>query len=252
MRGIETPLVKMVNIHKRFGAVQALEGVDFMVPYKAVVGLLGDNGAGKSTLIKILLGVFPPDEGEIYFEGKRVQFSSPEQARAIGIEPVYQNLGLIESISIARNFFLGRELTKKLGFFKFLDMKRMRQISMDRIKDVGVRRISSADETVSALSGGERQSICIGRAIHFSVKLLVLDEPTTALSIRESEKVLEYINEARERGVSVIFITHNVHHVYPIADKFTILDEGVKVADLDKKDVISADEISNIISKRKR
>jgi len=239
--------VEMVNISKNFGRVQALKNVSCMVDYGEVLGLLGDNGAGKSTLIKILVGLYPQDKGEIYFEGKRVQFSSPQEARAMGIETVYQDLALVELMSISRNFFLGREPTKKVGPFEFLDKRGMDEVCAKALSEIGIT-IRSPDESVSLLSGGERQSISIGRAIHFGVKLLILDEPTAALSIKEARKVLDYVREAKKRGLSVIFITHNISHVYPVADRFTILDHGIKVGDFDKKDV-TPEDVVNIISK---
>lgn len=239
------PLVEMKNISKNFGHVRALCDVDFTVGRQEVVGLLGDNGAGKSTLIKILNGLYPPDEGEIYLEGQRVHFSSPSEARALGIETVYQDLALVELMSIDRNFFLGREPVRQLGPFKFLDKRRMEETCRDCLGEIGIR-IRSPHEEVSILSGGERQSIAIGRAIHFGVKLLILDEPTSALSVKETRKVLNYVTEAKNRGLSVIFITHNIYHVYPVADRFTILSHGGKLGDFKKEDV-SPEDISEMI-----
>ncbi|RLC82182.1 MAG: sugar ABC transporter ATP-binding protein [Chloroflexi bacterium] len=238
-------LVEMRRISKNFGHVQALRQVDFTVGYAEVVGLLGDNGAGKSTLIKILTGLYPPDEGEIYFEGKRVHFSSPRQARDMGIETVYQDLALVELMSIARNFFLGREPIRQIGPFKFMDQRLMNTVTRDVLSEIGIK-IRSPYESVSILSGGERQSIAIGRAIHFGVKLLILDEPTSALSIKEVRKVLNYVEEAKKRGLSVIFITHNIYHVYPVADRFTILSHGRKIGDF-RRDEITPEEISELI-----
>lgn len=239
-------LVKMVGINKRYGIVEALKDVDFNVKRQEVVGLVGDNGAGKSTLIKILTGVCPPDSGEIYFEGKKETIDSPKKARDMGIETVYQNLALIDLLSISRNFFLGREPTKKFaGFCNFLDKKKIDEISERALKDVGVK-VRDVDEEVSILSGGERQAVSIGRAIYFGAKLLVLDEPTAALSIKESHKVLDYVADARERGLSVIFITHNIYHVYSVADRFTILEHGEKIGDFNK-DEVSAEDIIEIV-----
>ena len=246
----ESPLIKMVNIKKRFGRVQALKDVDFIVNHREILGLLGDNGAGKSTLIKILVGLYAPEDGEIYFEGKRVQFSSPQKARAMGIETIYQDLALAELMSISRNFSLGREPTKRIGPLKFLDKRRMDEVCNKALSEIGIK-MRSPDESVSFLSGGERQSISIGRAMHFGAKLLILDEPTAALSINEAAKVLDYVREAKKRELSVIFITHNIYHVYSVADRFTILNRGVKVGDFDKKDITS-EEVINIISKGKR
>jgi len=239
------PLVQMINISKSFGHVRALRNVDFTVGRQEVVGLLGDNGAGKSTLIKILTGLYPPDSGEIYFEGRRILFSSPREARALGIETVYQDLALVELMNISRNFFLGRKPTKRIGFVDLLDVKKMDKVAEQVLSEIGIQ-IRSPREEVSILSGGERQSISIGRAMHFGMKLLILDEPTSSLSIKEARKVLNYVTEAKRRGLSVIFITHNIYHVYPVADRFTILSHGVKVGDFDKREV-SPEEIAELI-----
>lgn len=239
-------LVKMVRISKNFGRVCALKDVDFEVGYREIVGLVGDNGAGKSTLIKILTGVFPPDAGEIYFEGKKVFLNSPKEARDLGIETVYQNLALIELMSVTRNMFLGREVVNKFfGLIPVLDMDKMREITTESLKDLGID-IRSTEEKIVNLSGGQRQAVAIGRAIHFGAKLLILDEPTAALSIRECHKVLDHILEAKEKGVSVIFITHNIYHVYSVADKFTVLDHGIKLGDFRKQDVTAEDIIEMV------
>ncbi len=240
------PLVRMVNIEKKFRAVQALNKVNMEIQSAEILGLLGDNGAGKSTLIKILSGVFPPDGGEIFFEGRRVNFSNPQDARALGIETVHQALSLVDIMSISRNFFLGREPTKKIGFLYLLDRKKMNEECKKAVTNLGVR-VRSTDEFVSILSGGERQAISIGRAMYFKVKLLILDEPLNALSVRETREVLKQVERAKESGVSVIFITHNVYHVYPIAERFVMLDKGVKLGEVNKKDV-SAEEIIEIIA----
>ncbi|HBY56985.1 MAG TPA: ABC transporter ATP-binding protein [Candidatus Atribacteria bacterium] len=241
-----TPLVKMVDIEKNFGAVQALKKVNVEVQPGEILGLLGDNGAGKSTLIKILAGVFPPDAGEIFFEGKQVNFLSPKDARASGIETVHQALSLVNVMSISRNFFLGREPTKKIGPVNLLDRKKMDEECKKAVTGLGVR-VRSPHEFVSILSGGERQAISIGRAMHFKVKLLILDEPLTALSVRETKEVLRQVEKAKESGVSVIFITHNVYHVYPVAERFVMLDKGIKIGEVYKKDA-SPEDIIEIIA----
>jgi len=242
------PLLRMVNVCKRFGKVQALKNVDFDVGYNECVGLLGDNGAGKSTLVKCLMGVYPMDEGEIYFMEKRVHFRSAEEARKAGIEVVYQDANLIEMHNVWRNFFLGKEETRKP--FNLLDVRFMREKTMEQIKDLGIR-FRSPDEPVAILSGGERQSISIGRASYFKASLLVLDEPTTALSVKEREKVLNRIEEFKRKGLSFIFITHNVFEVFPVADKFEILDRGVKVASLSKTEDLEPEMIVRIVREGK-
>ena len=239
------PLVNMVNIEKSFKAVRALNRVNIQVQAGEILGLLGDNGAGKSTLIKILAGVFPPDAGDVFFEGKRVQFSSPKDARALGIETVHQALSLVDIMSISRNFFLGREPIKKIGPINLLDRKKMDEECEKAITGLCVR-VRSPNEFVSILSGGERQAISIGRAMYFKVKLLILDEPLTALSVRETREVLRQVGKVRESGVSVIFITHNVYHVYPVAERFVMLDKGVKIGEVRKKDATPEDIIEII------
>ncbi|MCD5408848.1 ATP-binding cassette domain-containing protein [Candidatus Bipolaricaulota bacterium] len=235
-------LLRMANISKRFGRVQALKGVDFEADYNEIVGLLGDNGAGKSTLIKILTGVFPPDTGEIYFEGTKVTFRSPRDAQRLGIEAVYQEATLVNVMGIARNFFLGREPTR-WGFL--LDKRRMNRECIEILSRIGVK-IKSPRREVSLLSGGERQSICIGRALYFQAKLVVFDEPTAALSVKETEYVLRYIRSLKEKGLSVVVITHNIYHVYDLADRFVILDHGNKIGEFVKEEVSPQDIIDVI------
>ena len=241
-----TSLAKMVNIEKNFGAAQALKKVNIEVKSGEILGLLGDNGAGKSTLIKILAGVFPPNKGDIFFEGERVNFLSPRDARARGIETVHQALSLVDIMSISRNFFLGREPTKKIGPIYLLDRQKMNEECEKAVTGLGVR-VRSPNEFVSILSGGERQAISIGRAMHFKVKLLILDEPLAALSVRETREVLRQVEKVRESGVSVIFITHNVYHVYPVAERFVMLDRGIKIGEVYKKDA-SPEDIIEIIA----
>lgn len=243
----EVALVEARGVTKTFGKVKALEKVDFHVGYQEIVGLVGDNGAGKSTLIKILTGVYPPDEGEIFFEGRRVYFSSPKDARALGIETVYQDLALIEQMSIARNFFLGSEPVKWIGFLPLLDSWGMASTTEVALRELGITTLRSTEEEVRVLSGGERQAIAIGRTLHFGAKLLILDEPTSALSIVETQKVLGYIQEAKRRGLSVILISHNLYHVYPVADRIVVLDHGKKIGDL-RKEETTIDEIVNMIA----
>lgn len=239
-------LVEMRGIKKSFGRIQALKGVDFYVKGQEIVGLLGDNGAGKSTLIKILVGYYQPDEGEIYFEGKKVSFKSPWDSRKVGVETVYQDLALVNLMPIWRNFFLGREIVRKIGPIKFLEVKKMKKIAKEILKEVGIT-IRSPDETVAFLSGGERQAVAIARAMYFGAKLLILDEPTAALSVGETRKVLEHILEVKKRGVSVIFITHNIYHVYEVADRLVLLEKGEKIGDYNKED-ITPEKVMDIIA----
>ena len=238
-------LIEMRHIARHFGHITALDDLDFSVQSGEVVALLGDNGAGKSTLIKILTGIYPPSSGQILFEGRTVRFDTPQAARNAGIETVYQDLALIPLMSIARNFFLGRELTRHWGPFRLLDEAAMNQRVTQALGAIGID-IRAADEAVAALSGGERQSIAIGRAMHFGSKLLILDEPTSALSIGETRKVLGYIRQARDRGLGVVFITHNIHHVFEVADRLTILSHGRKLGDF-RRGEIGPDEVARLI-----
>jgi simple sugar transport system ATP-binding protein len=239
-------VVRMENISKRFGTIMALEGVDFTVDQRQVMALLGDNGAGKSTLIKILTGIYTPTGGQIYFEGQPVRINTPHEARELGIETVYQDLALVNLMSITRNFFLGRELVQKFGPINWLRRKEMNHLTRQSLAEIGIA-IRSPVEKVGSLSGGERQSIAIGRALHFGAKLLILDEPTSALSVAETRKVLNYITSARERGLAVIFITHNVHHVYQVADAYTIIRHGRKVGTYTKGD-LTENDIADLIT----
>jgi simple sugar transport system ATP-binding protein len=240
-------LLEARGISKAFGKVQALMGVDFCIGHQEVVGLVGDNGAGKSTLIKIITGVYPPDAGELVFEGRPVRLASPKEARALGIETVYQDLALVEQMSIARNFFLGNEPLRRLGPLGMLDGASMHRVTEQVLREIGITTLRSASQDVGVLSGGERQAIAIGRTMHFGAKLIILDEPTSALSIKETRKVLDYIGEARRRGLSVIFITHNLYHVYPVSDRIVVLDHGRKVGDFARDDV-SIDDLVNLIT----
>ncbi len=240
------PILRVLDVRKSFGRVEALKGVSFEVYPGEVVGLLGDNGAGKSTLIKLIMGVYRPDSGKIVFQGKEVHFLSPSEARGLGIESVPQGGAVVQFMDITRNFFLGRERLKRLfGPIKLLDIRTMEREAADLVSEVGVR-VRSPRERVSVLSGGERQAISIGRVLHFQSSLVLLDEPTLNLSVRETDKLLKSVAEMKERGVGVIFVTHNVYHVYPIADKFVILNRGELVGVYDKADV-TAEEIIDMI-----
>jgi simple sugar transport system ATP-binding protein len=240
-----TPLVEMRDLVKRFGTIEVLRGIDFRVDRQEIIGLLGDNGAGKSTIIKILTGVYTPTSGQIIFEGQPVTINSPHEARALGIETVYQDLALVPLMSISRNFWLGQEITRKIGPVEVLDKAEMAERTRKALLDIGIH-IRNADEPVGSLSGGERQSIAIGRAVYFGKKLLILDEPTSALSVGESAKVLEYTRAAKARGMSVIFISHNIGHVHKVADRFTIISHGQKVGDFRKEDVTEM-EVANMV-----
>jgi simple sugar transport system ATP-binding protein len=239
-------VLEVRNLSKSFGAVQALAGVSFTVDRGEIVGLVGDNGAGKSTIINLLMGVYPPDTGEIYFEGRRVAFHSPRDSRATGIEPVYQNAAVVDLMNLWRNFYLGREMKRRLGPISVLDKKEMRKRSIEMMWDIGVH-VRGADESVQYMSGGERQSLCIGRCMEFSGRLLLLDEPTAALSLKETDKVLKFAESVREKGLSEIIVDHNITHIYPIVDKFVVMGRGRKVTELQKADVSVEDVIGTLM-----
>ena len=246
----QVPIIELKNIRKSYGRFEALKGVDFRIYPGEIVGLVGDNGAGKSTLLKIMMGVFRPDEGEIFVEGKKVNFRSPSESRELGFEPVYQESDLISQLNIWRNFFLGKEITKKFFIGKFLDKKKMRSITSKALDRIGIK-IRDADSDIMALSGGERRSVSIGRAWHFEGKVLILDEPVTGLSVKESEKVLEYLKKIKETGCSVIMITHNIYHVYDVADRIAVLDRGIKIAEMRREDSTPEKIIDMIRGKKK-
>ena len=230
------PAVQLLDICKYFGSVVALEHVDIVAFYGEVHCLLGDNGAGKSTLIKIISGVFPPDKGQYLFEGEPVRFASPRDALELGIATVYQDLAMIPLMSISRNFFLGSEPTKGWGPFKRFDLAYADRVTIEELGKMGIR-VRDTQQPVGTLSGGERQSVAIARAVYQGAKVLILDEPTAALGVKEAGVVLRYIAQARARGIAVIFITHNVHHAYPIGDRFTILNRGTSYGTFLKQDV---------------
>jgi simple sugar transport system ATP-binding protein len=242
-----TPLVEVRGIAKSFGRIEALRKVSFALGRSEVLGLLGDNGAGKSTLIKILTGLFAPDRGEIRFEGERVRFNSPRDAYDIGVATVYQDLAIVDLMSIYRNVFLGREkaVTKGWGPFRYIDRRKAFEHSRKAIADIGIT-IRDPDEPLARMSGGERQSIAIARAAYFNPKLLILDEPTSALSLRQTDRVLKSVEEARNKGISIIFITHNVHHVYPVADRFVVLSHGESIAEF-PRGAHTKEEVSELI-----
>ncbi|HYO29251.1 MAG TPA: ATP-binding cassette domain-containing protein [Thermomicrobiales bacterium] len=231
-----TPLLEVRDVSKHFGSVIALSGVSMSVHAGEVMCLLGDNGAGKSTLIKILSGVHSPSDGEYLVEGKPVRFGSPRDALDAGIATVYQDLAMIPLMSIARNFFLGSEPTTGVGPFKRFDLETADRTTREEMAKMGIV-LRDTDQPVGTLSGGERQCVAIARAVYFGAKVLILDEPTAALGVKEAGVVLRYIAQARARGLGVVFITHNVHHAYPIGDRFTLLNRGRSYGTFAKKDV---------------
>jgi simple sugar transport system ATP-binding protein len=230
-----TPLVELRGISKSFGGFRVLHNINLTLRGGETLALVGDNGAGKSTLIKILSGVHQPDAGEIIFSGQRVSFRSPRDARRLGIETVYQDLALIDTLSIARNFFLGAELKRGLWPVRVLNLDEMRQRTTSYLSSIGITRLRSPDELVKMLSGGERQAIAIARAMYFGARLLILDEPTSALSVRETRAVLDYIRQANAKGIAAILISHNVHHFMPVAKEIVVLHQGEVAVKFDRE-----------------
>jgi simple sugar transport system ATP-binding protein len=242
----DTPLLEVQNVSRFFGSVIALKDISMSVHAGEVMCLLGDNGAGKSTLIKIFSGVHPPSEGRYLVEGRAVQFASPRDALAAGIATVYQDLAMIPLMSISRNFFLGAEPTVGFGPFRQFDIATADRITRDELRKMGIH-IRDTTQAVGTLSGGERQSVAIARAVYFGAKVLILDEPTAALGVKEAGVVLRYIAQARARGLGVVFITHNVHHAYPIADRFTLLNRGRAYGTF-RKDEVSREEVVRMMA----
>ncbi len=246
-------LLELRDITKNFGSTRALQGVSLAVSRGEVVALIGDNGAGKSTIVKLVTGYFSPTSGTIDFAGKAVRFSSPARAREVGIEAVYQDLALVEDLSLWRNFFLGKELRYRSSRLplKPLAKRRMRRICLDALEDLGLTRIRSVDDPASTLSGGEKQSVAITRAIHFGARLLLLDEPTAALSVRETLNVLNTIRDAAERGLGVLYIDHNMAHVQPVADRVIVVEHG-RVASEHKGSEVTVDDLTAMLSDVRR
>jgi simple sugar transport system ATP-binding protein len=228
-------VLRLENLQKSFGSVRALKNASFTLNEGEVVALLGDNGAGKSTLIKAISGVFPVDRGEIYVQGRKVAIRSARDAMNLGIETIHQDTSLAPDLSIARNLFLGREPVRFpwLGVFAPLDLARLRGAAQSLLKRVGISKKLDADAPISTLSGGERQSIAISRAMQFAAKVIILDEPTNNLGVEETHGVLRFVKEVRAAGHTVLFITHNIHHVFQVADRIIVMRRGEIVAERD-------------------
>lgn len=231
-----TAALELKKVGKQFGSVIALTDVSLEVAPGTVTCVLGDNGAGKSTLIKTLSGVHKPSSGEFLMEGKPMDFNSPRDAMAKGIATVYQDLATIPMMSVWRNFFLGNEITKGWGPVRRLDIKKMKEISKEQLLQMGID-LRDTDQPIGTLSGGERQAVAIARAVYFGAKVLILDEPTSALGVRQSGIVLKYVLSAKERGVAVVFITHNPHHAFLVGDRFYLLNRGKMTNDFIRKNV---------------
>lgn len=239
---MKKPIIQIKEVKKHFGNIIALNGITMDLFPGEVMCLLGDNGAGKSTLIKTLAGVHPKTSGEYKVAGVDVIDPTPEKLLHAGIATVYQDLSTIPLMSISRNFFLGQEqeISKKIGPFTVLDFKKADKITFDAMKEIGIN-IREASQAVGTLSGGERQCLAIAKAVHFGAKVLILDEPTSALGVAQSSMVLKYILQARKKGLAVIFITHNVYHAFAVGDKFTILNRGQTFGTYEKETVTVAE-----------
>lgn len=228
------PILELKNVNKSFGPMEVLNDISLQVKAGEVLCLLGDNGAGKSTLIKIMSGVYIPTSGEILMDGDPVFLGSPRQASERGIATVHQFGGTFPLMSIGRSFFVGVEPTKGWGPFKVFDRKRANEIAVKSVRDFGITRIDDGDRLVGGLSGGERQSLAIARAVHLGARVLILDEPTAALGVKQASHVLRIVNEAKRRGLAVVFITHQVMHAMAVGDHFAVLIRGAIAADFRK------------------
>ena len=240
------PIIRMTNIEKHFGSVIALAGVTVEVYAGECHCLLGDNGAGKSTFIKTMSGVHKPTNGQIEFEGQPLKFDDPRDAIAAGIATVHQHLAMIPLMSVARNFFMGNEPVKKVLGINFFDHAYADRVTMEEMRNMGFS-LRGPNQAVGTLSGGERQTVAIARAVHFGAKVLILDEPTSALGVRQTANVLATIDKVRKQGIAVIFITHNVRHALAVGDRFTVLNRGRTLGTALRGD-ISAEELQDMMA----
>ncbi|OAN78606.1 ABC transporter ATP-binding protein [Sulfitobacter sp. EhC04] len=240
------PIVQMKNIEKHFGNIIALAGVSFDVRPGECHCLLGDNGAGKSTFIKTMSGVHKPTKGEILFEGTPMDFSNPRDAMEAGIATVFQDLAMIPLMSVTRNFFMGREPTKGNGLARRFDIETANEVCVSEMRKMGIN-LRGPDQAVGTLSGGERQTVAIARAVYFGAKVLILDEPTSALGVRQTSNVLATIDRVRKQGIGVVFISHNVRHALAVGDRFTVLNRG-KTLGTARRGEISPEELQDLMA----
>ena len=240
------PIIEMKNIEKHFGSVLALAGVSVDVFPGECHCLLGDNGAGKSTFIKTMSGVHQPTKGEIHFEGKPMHFDDPRDAIAAGIATVHQHLAMIPLMSVSRNFFMGNEPQKSWLGMKFFDHDYANRVTMEEMRKMGIN-LRGPDQAVGTLSGGERQTVAISRAVHFGAKVLILDEPTSALGVRQTSNVLATIDKVRKQDIAVVFITHNVRHALAVGDRFTVLNRG-KTLGTAQRGQITPEELQDMMA----
>ena len=239
-------VLEVRGIGKRYGAVQALADVSTIVAAGQVTCVLGDNGAGKSTLISMLAGVQAPSAGTMLLDGEPVAFASPRAALSAGIATVYQDLAVVPLMPVWRNFFLGSEMTTGVGPFRRLDVKAMKKITFEELARMGID-LRDVDQPIGTLSGGERQCVAIARAVYFGARVLILDEPTAALGVKQSGVVLKYIARSRDAGLGVVFITHNPHHAFPVGDRFLLLNRGSSLGTFEK-DEITLGELTSLMA----
>jgi simple sugar transport system ATP-binding protein len=240
------PLLEVRGASKRYARLSALDDVTFRVGRAEIVALLGDNGAGKSTLVKVMSGVVRPDHGEVHWEGERVDLKDRTESAALGIETIFQDSALVGSMTIARNIFLGREPRGFLGFMRQAEMRRVASDVLTTI--VGIEGIDSPDKLVESLSGGQLQAVAIARAVYFKRKLLILDEPTSALAVRATQALFEYLRSVREQGLSSVLVTHNLHDAYRICDRFVVMSHGRVVYEASRKQT-SVDDLTERVSR---
>lgn len=243
----QPPILELQNISKSFAGTKAIDDVSLNIAAGEILCLLGDNGAGKSTLIKVLSGFHQPTSGIMLFEGTQTKFASPRIAQYHGIATVHQDVGSIPLMSVGRNFFLGAEPTKGVGPFRRFDTKKANAIALEQIHRFGITRVKSGDQLVGTMSGGERQVLAIGRAMYFGAKLLILDEPTSALGVKEAAIVLRLVKQARAEGVAVVFITHNARHAMAVGDQFCVLIQG-KIAAQFSRGEKTREEVLNLMA----
>jgi fructose transport system ATP-binding protein len=241
------PILKARGLSKRYGKVTALDNCDFDLMPGEILAVIGDNGAGKSSLIKALSGAITPDSGEIFLDGQQVSFSSPIAARLAGVETVYQTLAMSPALSIADNMFMGREMRKPgiMGsLFRQLDRPAMERIAREKLSDLGLMTIQNINQAVETLSGGQRQGVAVARAAAFGSKVIILDEPTAALGVKESRRVLDLIQDVRGRGIPIILISHNMPHVFEVADRIHVHRLGRRLCVIDPKDYTMSDAVA--------
>ncbi|KIN66169.1 Sugar ABC transporter, ATP-binding protein [Sulfitobacter noctilucicola] len=241
------PVLKGRGLVKRYGKVTALDHCDFDLMPGEILAVIGDNGAGKSSLIKAVSGAVIPDEGQVYLEGKEINFKSPIQARDAGIETVYQTLAMSPALSIADNMFMGREIRRpgiRGSLFRQLDRPEMERLAREKLTELGLMTIQNINQAVETLSGGQRQGVAVARAAAFGSKVIILDEPTAALGVKESRKVLELIQDVKSRGIPIILISHNMPHVFEVADRIHVHRLGKRLCVINPKDYTMSDAVA--------